>query len=197
MLSYCISVQLHTVIVQCCSEPVLCPLQVDNSDFHVDRSVQASSAGAGGGVEVGVDVQFEPGQLGDTKSILSISSPIGGEYLVPLFGHCLPPKPQGPFSIRAGSSINIPFKNVLSRSAQFVFHVDNPAFIVKANDILKAKKTYHILVTYDAKQADTLMAKMGKMVVSSPKSAGSGSSVSWTYYLRGEPHDKQRGSMSS
>lgn len=171
--------------------------KVDNSDFHVDRSVQASSAGAGGGVEVSVDVHFEPGHLGDSKSTLFISSPVGGDYVIPLFGHCVPPKPQGPFTIRAGSSINIPFKNVFSRSIQFVFHVDNPAFVVKANDILKGKKTYHILVSYDAKQADPHVAKMGKLVVSSPKSASSGSSVSWTYYLKGEPHDKLRASASS
>ena len=170
---------------------------MDNSDFHVDRSVQASSAGAGGGVEVSVDVHFEPGHLGDSKSTLFISSPVGGDYVIPLFGHCVPPKPQGPFTIRAGSSINIPFKNVFSRSIQFVFHVDNPAFVVKANDILKGKKTYHILVSYDAKQADPHVAKMGKLVVSSPKSASSGSSVSWTYYLKGEPHDKLRASASS
>lgn len=144
---------------------------------------------------MGVEVHFEPSHLGDTKATLLISSATGGDYSIPLFGHCLPPKPQGPFAIRAGSSINIPFKNVFVNPTQFAFHVDNPAFTVKANDTLKAKKTYHILISYDGKQADPSKPKMGKLTVSCP-TASSGGAVQWTYYLRGEPHDRQRSSLS-
>ena len=171
-------------------------LQLDNPDFHVDRSVQAPSAGAaGGGAEVGVEVQFEPSHLGDTKATLLVSSATGGDYSIPLFGHCLAPKPQGPFAIRAGASINIPFKNVFAQPTHFVFHVDNPAFTVKATDTLKAKKTYHILVSYDVKQADPYKPKMGKLTISCP-SASSGAAVQWAYYLRGEPHERNRSSLS-
>lgn len=190
----------HTCTLHCAlvtARPLPPPwLQLDNTDFHVDKSVQAPSAGAaGGGAEVGVEVQFEPSHLGDTKAILLISSASGGDYSIPLFGHCLPPKPQGPFAIRAGSSMNIPFKNVFVQPTHFDFHVDNPAFTVKANDTLKAKKTYFILVSYDSKQADPSKPKMGKLTVSCP-SVSSGAAVQWTYYLRGEPLDRNRASVS-
>ena len=52
----------------------------------------------------------------------------GGEYVFPLIGHCFPPKPQGPYTIRAGQSIPIQFKNVFSSATTFVLSVDNPLF---------------------------------------------------------------------
>ena len=168
---------------------------MDAAEFHVEKSVQAPSAGAGGsGTEVNLDVQFEPSHLGDTVSSLCISAPAGGDYIIPLYGHCLPPRPQGPFTIRAGSSINIPFKNVFHQSTQFVFQMDNPAFVVKANDVLKPKKTYHILIQYDAKQADPQVPKMGKLTVSCQQASNISPNIAWTYYLKGEPHDRHRGS---
>ena len=69
-------------------------LKVDNAEFLVDKSVNAASA-ASGGSEVSVEVTFEPSRLGDCHAVLTVTSAIGGEYTFPLFGHCLPPKPQG------------------------------------------------------------------------------------------------------
>lgn len=110
---------------------------------------------------------------------------LGGDYAIPLQGHCLEPKPQGPYTIKAGGSINIPFRNIFHQTKQFSFSVDNPAFTVKPGDNLKPRKIYNILVHFDAKQADTSLAKVGKLIVSSVKSGGATSSVKWTYYLKG------------
>ena len=160
--------------------PPSLPPQIDSSDFHVDRTINVASSGAS------ADVTFEPSHLGDTHATLSISSSAGGEYTIPLHGHCLSPKPQGPFTIKPGSSASIQFKNVFTQTAQFSFAVNNPAFVVKASDNLKPRKTYNILVTYDAKQADSGVVKTGKLVVTSQHSAGSKhGGISWVYYLKG------------
>lgn len=140
-----------------------------------------------------MEVIFEPSHLGDTHATLNITSSSGGDYSIPLHGHCLPPKPQGPFTIKSGSGINIAFKNIFTQSAQFVFSTDNPAFIVKSGEILKARKVYNLSVTYDAKQADQSLAKTGKLSITSKRSAKAGahgksaSEITWVYYLKGVP----------
>jgi len=54
----------------------------------------AAAAAAGPATEVTVDVTFEPSSIGDTRAVLLLSSPAGGDYTFPLTGVCLPPKPQ-------------------------------------------------------------------------------------------------------
>jgi len=68
--------------------------QLDHSDYHVDKTVTAAAASAASSVEVTVDVTFEPSSIGDTHSVLLLSSSLGGDYTFPLTGVCLPPKPQ-------------------------------------------------------------------------------------------------------
>ncbi len=48
-----------------------------------------------------------------------VTSPIGGDYICPLFGHCIAPKPQGPIILKPGSTSAVMFKNVFSTSATF------------------------------------------------------------------------------
>lgn len=149
-----------------------------------------ASAGSSG-TEANVDVNFEPSHLGDTPATLTISSHGGGDYSIPLHGHCLAPKPQGPFNVKPGSSVTIAFKNIFTQTTHFSFSVDNPAFVVKTGDTLKARKTYNIIVTYDARQVDTAVARTGKLTVTSQHSAHSGTrgkagaGMSWIYYLKG------------
>lgn len=53
-----------------------------------------------GGVEVEVEIGFEPHATGEAlRDTLVVSHPAGGDYLVPLIGRCGPPKPQGPISV--------------------------------------------------------------------------------------------------
>ena len=137
-----------------------------------------------------VEVSFEPSHLGDSQALLVISSNTGGEYSFPLFGHCLPPKPQGPFVIKHGHSITIPFKNIFSHFAQFKFSVDNSAFTVRSGDTIKPGKTYNISVAYDGKQGEAGVVKVAKLtvtnVVSSKAKVGKHQSeISWVFYLRG------------
>jgi len=67
----------------------------------VDKSVNAvaaaSAAAAGGSlaaVDVSVDITFEPSSVGESRSVLILSSSAGGDYVFPLQGVCLLPKPQ-------------------------------------------------------------------------------------------------------
>lgn len=157
----------------------------------MERSIIVASSGSSG-TEATVDVTFEPTHLGDSQTVLAISSNTGGEYSFPLHGHCLPPKPQGPIIIRPGHSINIPFKNIFPQSTQFKFSVNNLAFTVRGNETIKSGKIYNISVAYDGKQADPGVIKVGKLTVTNVlykgKSAGAGKGqgeIEWVYYLRG------------
>ena len=70
-------------------------MQVDHVDFHVDKSVTTQPATvAGVGVEVSVDVTYDPSSVGDCRSQLTLSSPLAGDYVFPLRATCTLPKPQ-------------------------------------------------------------------------------------------------------
>lgn len=68
--------------------------QLDHVNFHVDKAVVAFP-----GTEVAVEVTYEPTAIGESFTMLVLTSNIGGEYRFPLYGTCLFPKPQ--VSLRA------------------------------------------------------------------------------------------------
>ncbi|KAK0151856.1 Hydrocephalus-inducing [Merluccius polli] len=158
--------------------------KTDSADFTVEKSISAAP-GSQAGCEVRVEVCFEPHQLGEARALLSVSTPLGGEYVFPLMGTCVGPRPQGPFSIRAGSSISIPFKNVFLHPAAFSFQVDNPCFTVKGVDTIRSKKTHNLVVAFEAPAAGSRGRWLGKLSVSSSCSEGQGQPCCWVYYLRG------------
>ncbi|GAA6221266.1 hydrocephalus-inducing protein homolog [Lates japonicus] len=158
--------------------------ETDCPDFTVDKSVGASP-GFEAGSEVSVEVCFEPHQLGEVRGQLSLSSGIGGEYIFPLHGNCLPPKAQGPFSIRAGRNVTIPFKNVSLQTTAFSFQVDNPCFTVKGVDNILSKKTQNILVSFEAPSGGSPGPWFGTLTISSQRSEGHRKPCSWVYYLKG------------
>ena len=158
--------------------------KVDHADFHVERTVLAASAA--GGIEVQVDVHFEPSTLGTINATLSVSSQTGGEYQIPIIGECNLPNPQGPYVIKSGHSVSIPFKNVFPNAVNYIYSLDNPAFQYRAVDQLKPKKSYTITVTFDPKQADSYGTNTAKLIAKCPPgSGGSPSSISWIFYLKG------------
>uniref|UniRef100_A0A3P8U8F5 HYDIN axonemal central pair apparatus protein n=1 Tax=Amphiprion percula TaxID=161767 RepID=A0A3P8U8F5_AMPPE len=156
----------------------------DCSEFSVDKSVRASP-GFGEGSEASVEVCFEPHQLGEVRGQLSLSSAIGGEYIFPLRGICLPPKAQGPFSIKAGRSISIPFKNVFLQAAALSFQVDNPCFTVNGSSNLPSKKTQNIVVSFEVPPEGPPGPWFGRLSISSQRSEGHHKPCSWIYYLKG------------
>lgn len=172
--------------------------KVDNLDFIVDRSITAPVAAAGG-TEVSVDISYEPSHLGDSRTVLTLASPSGGEYSCPLFGHCVGPKPQGPFTVKSGSFTNIPFKNVFPQSTLFHFTVDHPSFSLKSSDTIGSKKTYQLQIAYKdaaakgggaatAGASKASPSRMGKLVVScAAASDASTPAMQWVFYIKGMP----------
>ncbi|XP_008833211.1 hydrocephalus-inducing protein homolog [Nannospalax galili] len=158
--------------------------RVDCPDFHTERVINVAP-GAQGGTEVSVEVFFEPSHLGETKGILSLSSLAGGEYIIPLFGIALPPKPQGPFLIRAGYNIIIPFKNVFLHQANFSFIVENPAFTIRASDSVRPKKINNITVFFEGNPSGNKTPITTKLIVTCLHCEGSESGIKWVYYLKG------------
>nr|XP_019962004.1 PREDICTED: hydrocephalus-inducing protein homolog [Paralichthys olivaceus] len=158
--------------------------KTDCPDFTVDKSLSASP-GFQAGCEVGVEVCFEPHQLGEVRAQLSLTSAIGGEYIFPLHGNCTHPKAQGPFSIRAGRNITIPFKNVFLQTISLSYQVNNPAFIVKGVDTIPSKKTQNVLVSFEAPAKGLPGPWLGKLTISSLRSQGHSTPCSWVYYLTG------------
>jgi hydrocephalus-inducing protein len=146
-----------------------------------------------GNIEVSIDVIYEPSRLGDTRAQLILSSSIGGDYICPLVGHCLAPKPQGPIIVKSGAPSSVSFKNVFSTSAVFNCIVDNPSFIVKPSETIPAKKTVSFSIGYKAlpdkvpvpttlvpaNTKPTAQSKTGKLIVTNPNS-----NISWVYYLK-------------
>ncbi|XP_071613168.1 hydrocephalus-inducing protein homolog [Heliangelus exortis] len=157
-------------------------LQINSTDFQTEKTLSVAPASLGGS-EVSLEVTYEPCQLGETRATLQLCSPLGVEFSIPLFGLALPPKPQGPFSIRAGSSTTIPFKNVFLQPTAFQFTVDHPSFTIKAPETMKPKKTTSISISFEGSEAPVT----SKMVASCP---GRGGGVSWVYYLKGLPWQK-------
>ncbi|XP_069822484.1 hydrocephalus-inducing protein homolog isoform X3 [Dendropsophus ebraccatus] len=163
--------------------------KVDNPDFHVDKVVMAAP-GSQGGSEVSLEVTYEPVQLGESRTVLHISSPLGGDYAIPLFGSAMAPKPQGPIQIRAGSNVSIPFKNVFLQPTTFSFQTDPAAFVVKPSEPVRPKKTHYISVSYEAPPGGSRTPVTGRLVVSCPRATGVAQGIYWVYYLKGVPSDK-------
>lgn len=160
--------------------------KVSNADFKVDKSVPAVSSTVPSGIEVSFDVTYEPTNLRDTKATLTLTSPIGGEYVIPLFGTCLPPKPQGPFVIKSGTTRPIEFKNVFSTPLNFSFAIDNPLFhVAKQNELIKAHQMHKIMVGFDGNDSTNKADVMAKLVVTAAKSAGVSNNIQWVFYLKG------------
>ncbi|OWK16227.1 hypothetical protein Celaphus_00004320 [Cervus elaphus hippelaphus] len=158
--------------------------RTDCPDFHTEKVIYAAP-GAQGGTEVSVEVYFEPSRLGESKGNLSLLSLAGGEYTIPLFGVALPPKPQGPFLVRAGYSIVIPFKNVFYRPVTFSFNVENAAFSIRAMDSVKPKKVNNITVYFEGNPSGSKTPITSKLIVTCPPGEGSDTGIKWVYYLKG------------
>lgn len=166
--------------------------KIDNAEFSCEKTITAAPASSGYGTEVVLDVMFEPVTLGESRATLTVSSSVGGEYIFPFVGRCTPPRPQGPFVVRAKSSVSVPFKNVFASTTVFTFQVDNPLFNVKPGETIRSKKTHNISVTFDG-GPNPGTAVTGKLTISCVKSAGSGTgpNLCWVYYLKGMTPETQ------
>ena len=75
-------------------------VKIDSTEWNSERSLPVSQSAGQVGTEATFDVSYEPTSLGTKSTIMTISSPSGGDYTFPLVGKCLAPNPQGEFAIR-------------------------------------------------------------------------------------------------
>lgn len=156
-----------------------------NSHFSLVNSKGAIKAAACvnplDGIEITFDVKYEPSELGNSSDVLTLSSPLGGEYSFVLLGNCIPPKPQGPIEIVAGGSAKISFKNVFPTKMDFQLSLDdqtNFQTTVKGSVLsLQSKTKTDIVIHFKPMHDDALT--YAKLTLSCPACV-------WTYYLMGK-----------
>ena len=150
-------------------------------DFEVDGTVVAPPAEGSAGAEVALEVTYEPSKLGGAQDTLTVSSAEGGEYVCLLRGESLPPKPQGPITIKAGGTATINFKNIFAAATDFLFTCEPPVFTVaKPKENVPSKKPTPVAITYKPTDPAAPPAT-GKLTIASAAADGS----RWTYYLHG------------
>ena len=88
------------------------------SDFKTAvNQVPAAIADSPKGLEISVDIRYEPFTIGDSRAILKLTSPEGMEYTCLLYGKSTAPVPQGPYKCPPGAKPDaIDFKNPLNES---------------------------------------------------------------------------------
>lgn len=109
------------------------------------------------GVDVPVNIRFEPSSMNESKAILTISNPEGGTYQYYLVGQTTAPQPKGPYK-NSGKGIAIDFKNPFYEATEFMVRIDNPSFTtsvknpwkLEVNPANQAGKPATIPVTYKA-----------------------------------------------
>lgn len=113
------------------------------------NTINAPAADSREGIEVPVNINFEPASISESRAILKISSPEGGEYSCYLIGQTLTPQPKGPYHT-GNKAATIVFKNPFKESKEFTVRLDNPSFTSGAKTPLRVdgKKTQNIQVSY-------------------------------------------------
>ena len=153
-----------------------------STSFKVEQAtVQAPASESNNGVNISVNIRFEPNHIGESRALLKLTSPENIEYTCLLYGHSSAPTPQGPFKISTGKPVPIEFKNPLIEKAQFIATFDNPIFSLasKMPDVLEPGKPVQLSVTKSKADGDSGQEK-GRMIVSTK------GITPWIYYLQSE-----------
>jgi hydrocephalus-inducing protein len=135
------------------------------------------------GLEQHIDVTFEPTSIGSQfRDVLLLTSETGGEYVVPVSGRCVAPKPRGPIAVSASGGASVAFKNPFDAETTFACVTDNPAFIVTRSETIGAKQTKQINVRFEPQESgNTVQAtRTAKLLVSSDRCPG----APWAFYLK-------------
>jgi hydrocephalus-inducing protein len=153
--------------------------KIDSPDFLVDKVVAVTPASQPNGSEAAVEVTFEPSRAGQSNAVLTLSSPVAGEYSWSLVGMGTMPKPQGPIVLKTGTNSGvISFKNVFSTQMVFNLAIDHsPIFSVKACETIGPKKSATISVTY--KPQGPTSPRTSKLTI-----ANASTGMKWVYYLK-------------
>jgi len=142
--------------------------------------VQAAAAESYKGIEISVNVKYEPFTIGDSRGIIKLTSPEGMEYSCLLFGKSTAPQPQGPIKCPTGAKpAAVDFKNPLNEKCDFTVSFDNANFSLasKLPGPLDPGKMTNFQIKYDGKPE---LPSTGRMIVSTK------GLPPWIFYLQGE-----------
>lgn len=115
------------------------------TDFTVlTNPFPASPADSSEGIEQGLNILFEPSILGESRALLTITSPDAGEYQCLLVGQSSSPIPKGPYKV-GGKAQNVEFKNPFQEAAEFTIRIDNPNFTCGAKSPMKIEVNQTII----------------------------------------------------
>ena len=151
-------------------------------DFKIDGqpTIAAPAADSFKGVELQLNIKYEPFTIGDSRGVLRLTSAEGIEYSCMLFGRSSAPQPQGPIKCPTGAKpAGIDFKNPLNEKSEFLVTFDNPNFSLasKLPGPLEPGKVTALQVKYDAKPD---LPTTGRMIVTTK------GLPPWIFYLQGE-----------
>lgn len=149
-------------------------------DFQVDKpTIDAPGASTYEGNEIALPIRFEPSSLRESRAMITLTHPEGGEYACLLYGQASAPMPQGPIRCPAGKNVGIEFRNPFYEPMEFVIRFDNTSFITTAKSPLRidSKKSVSIQVTYKVSEG---RPNTGRMLITA------GDIPPWIYYLSGE-----------
>lgn len=150
-------------------------------DFKAEvATVPAPIAESFQGVELSVNVRYEPITIGDSRGVMKLTSPEGLEYTCMLYGRSAAPQPQGPIKCPGGAKpAGIDFKNPLNEKAEFACTFDNPNFSLASKPAgpLDPGKLTNLQIKFEGK-AD--LPTTGRMLVTTK------GLPPWIYYLQGE-----------
>jgi hydrocephalus-inducing protein len=150
-------------------------------DFKAEvATIAAPIAETYQGVELSVNIRYEPITIGDSRGILKLTSPEGLEYSCMLYGRSSAPQPQGPIKCPVGAKpAGIDFKNPLNEKVDFITTFDNPNFSLASKPAgpLDPGKVTNLQIKYDAKPD---LPTTGRMLVTTK------GLPPWIYYLQGE-----------
>jgi len=149
------------------------------NDFIVEtKEIGKGAIGTATGVEIAVEIRFQPSVLAECRALLVLSSPDCYDYKALLVGYTQPPQPQGPVEIAAGKPGTVVFMNPFDQPAEFTFQLDNPSFSGPPRmQKLDPKKPTNIPVTF---KPEPPKAQGGRLIVTNPQV-----STPWIFFLKG------------
>jgi hypothetical protein len=163
--------------------------------FSLQKVLSVEPVAGWEGEEVKLSVTFDPSELGTVRDVLTVTSPLGGEYQCAILATCVAPLPQGPIILtRGGGVVEIPFRNCYNNSCAWGFTLDSTAFKLSAAQATVASKASgQCSLSFDP-QGDSLLTPGGVITGKLFISCTSKPEVPpWIYYLKGHIGDASAG----
>ena len=159
-----------------------------NDIFTVQKILSVEAAVNGwDGDDARLSITFEPSEIGVVRDVLTVTSPISGEYLCDIIATCVAPLPQGPFNFtRGGGASDVPFRNCFSQSLSWSFSLDSTAYrLIAASATVPGKSQGNCSVIFEP-QGEALNVPGGIIASKLFITCTSKPDLPpWVFYLRG------------